>query len=226
MELALLIISSSLFFLTHIFLSHGSIRERLVSRLGVLGFRAVYSLVSIVTLGAAVWMMAVLEGPEKGEELWSLAWYGYPVVYLLMLAAFVLVFQAIHNPSPAGMMPAEARPAGILRITRHPMNMGIALFGLAHFMANGVPADLFFFGSIFLTGFIGAYHQDRRKAREKAEEFIEFQNNSSILPFAGIIMGKTRFAWEEINKTGLVLAITAFVLLFVFHKTLFGGTPF
>ncbi|MFO8058201.1 MAG: NnrU family protein [bacterium] len=226
MGLALLIIASSFFFLTHILLSHGRIREGLVSALGLLGFRAVYSFISIVPLGAAVWMMIVLEGPEKGAEFWSLSWYGYPVVYLLMLAAFILVVQSFFNPSPTGMMQERAEVTGILRVTRHPMNMGVALFGLAHLMANGVPADLFFFGSLFLTGLIGAYHQDRRKSREKGQEYIEFKNNSSILPFAGIIIGKNRLARDEINKTGLIIALVAFALFFVFHKSLFGSAPF
>lgn len=226
MGLVLLVVSSSLFFLTHILLSHGRIREKLVSVLGVLGFRAVYSLISIVTLGAAVWMMVVLEGPQKGEELWSLSWYAYPLVYVFMLAAFILVVQAVLNPSPTSMMGGMSEPVGILRVTRHPMNMGLALFGLAHLMTNGNPGDVFFFGAFFLTGLVGAYHQDRRKARELGEEFINFQNNSSILPFAGIIIGKNRLAREEINKTGLVIAVAAFALFFIFHKTLFGGAPF
>lgn len=221
--LILLIIASSLFFLTHLVLSHGFIREAMIEQLSELGFRAVYSLVAFLTLGLAILMMMKVQ--DMGPVFWDSTWL-YPLTYLLMMLAFTLTLLALANPSPTGMMPAAMEPRGVLRVTRHPMNMGIASFALAHLIANGSLGGLFFFGAIFLTGFVGAYHQDRRKAREKGDEFRTFQEQTSVLPFAAIINGKTRLAIKEFSLPLLVIAAAAYVAMIFLHQRLIGVTPF
>ena len=224
MALALLILFSVLFAVTHIGMSHDPLRARLVDRLGVMGFQAVYTIVSFITFGGAIWIFV---GHRKmGPVLWTLPGWLYPLVYLLMLTAFLLLVLSMRNPSPAMMMGGKMEASGVLRITRHPMNMGLACFGLAHVIANGSLGDVFFFGSIFVVGFFGPYHQDRRKVRELGEAYVAFQNQTGVLPFAAIVQGKTKLEAREFSIPFVVIAVLAFVSAIVFHEDLFGIRPY
>ena len=223
MALAGLILFSVLFFATHILLSHDPLRANLIEKLGAKGFQGVYSLVSFITLGGAIWIFAGHR--NAGPILWSLLPWVLPLVYLLMLAAFFLLVHSFITPSPTGMMTKSMEPRGILRITRHPMNMGFACFGLAHILANGALGDVFFFGSLFAVGFVGAYHQDRRKVRELGEPFAAFCRQTGVLPLEAILKGRTSLVAGEFKAPGLVLSLAAFLAVAVFHRALFGVPP-
>ena len=224
MALLLLILFSVLFAVTHIGMSHDPFRARMVEKLGEKPFLAVYSLISLVTLGGAIWIFA--GNQNVGPVLWTLPGWLYPLVYLLMLAAFMLLVLSVANPSPAGMQPASMSAQGVLRITRHPMNMAFACFGLAHMMANGILGDIIVFGSIFVVGFFGSYHQDRRKIREKGKTFIDFQKETSIFPFSAILSGTTRLQMSEFRSLFIAIALAAFITVILLHQKLFGVRPF
>lgn len=224
MSLALLILLSGLFAVTHIGMSHDPYRSRMSEKLGEKPFMGVYSLVSLVTLGGAIWVFS--QTSDLGPVLWTLPTWLHPVVYLLALMGVLLLVLSFADPSPAGMVPAAVEPRGVLRITRHPMNMGIACFALAHMMANGALGDLFFFGSLFVVGCLGPFHQDRRKAREKGESYVTFQEQTSAIPFAAIISGKTKLELGEIRLPFAVMAVVVYVAVILLHGRLFGISPF
>ena len=223
MAVTMLVVFSVLFAATHIIISHGAIRQGLVDKLGEMGFRGVYSLVSLVTLGGAIYFYWGNHG--EGALLWEVPGWTYLIVYALVLLAFMLLALMLANPSPAGMAPAAMEPRGVLRVTRHPMNMGVACFALAHVISNGHLGDVAFWGSLFAVGFIGAYHMDRRKAREKGDEFRKFQEQTSILPFAAVIKGKTKLEAGEFSILLLAGAVIGFVVFIFVHGRLFGQAP-
>lgn len=224
MALAMLILMSVLFAVTHIGMSHDPLRARLVERMGPNGFQLVYTIVSLFTFGAAVWIFA--DNPKAGPVLWTLPHWFYPLVYLLMLLAFLLLVLSMGDRSPAMMIGGKMKAEGVLRITRHPMNMAIACFALAHGIANGSLGDVCFFGSLFVVGFFGSYHQDRRKAREKGAAYTAFQEETGILPFAAVLQGKTRLGPRDLRIPYLVLGILAFVAAIWVHEDLFGVRPY
>ena len=215
MSVFVLILLSVLFVVTHIGMSSDPYRKKMVDKLGQWGFKIIYSLVSFATLGGAIMIYIGYKntGPVPGEiSVWV-----YPLVYLIMLISFLLFFLSFSTPSPTGMMPAKNEPRGVLRVTRHPMNMGIAFFGLAHMMAVGTLGGLFFFGSLFVVGFFGAYHQDRRKAREKDASFATFQSQTSIFPFAAIVFGKTRLEISELKWPFVAVTVVAYIAAIILH---------
>jgi len=225
MILTLIVVFSMLFMLTHIGLSHGSIRQGLVDKLGRWPFRGLYSLVSFGTLGPA----AVLwwQNRHLGPVLWEMPfWPERIIAAALMVFAFFLFFQSLATPSPASMAPAKNEPRGVLRITRHPMNMALALWGLAHLLANGTLGDAAFFGSFVVVGVLGAYHMDARLKRTKGEGFVEFCTNTSVLPFGAIITGRNRLVLSEIAFPLALIAVVVFGALLVFHSRFFGGELF
>jgi uncharacterized membrane protein len=224
MALVMLILMSVLFAATHIGMSHDPLRARLVERIGPKGFQLVYTIVSLVTFGAAVWIFA--HNRKAGPLLWPTHVWLYPVVYLLMLLAFLLLVLSMRDRSPAMMIGGKMKAEGVLRITRHPMNMALACFGLAHMIANGSLGDVFFFGSIFVVGFFGSYHQDRRKAREKGEDYVAFQRQTGIFPFAAIVQGKMRLEAKDLSLPLVIIAVLAFVAAILGHQDLFGVPPY
>ncbi len=215
MELAALVVLSTLFVVTHIGMSSISYRQRLVDRVGELGFLGIYSLISLITLGGAIYIYSKLE--SQGPVLWEMSRVFSPLVFLLLLLAFVLFVLSVHTPSPIGMRPGKSEPKGVLCITRHPMNMGFACFGLAHVIASGTLAGFFLFGAFFAVGFFGAYHQDKIKSMENDPDFNHFQIMTSIFPFGAIVTGRCKIKIEEFSKPLLAIALIGFFVALFMH---------
>ena len=225
MTLTLIVLFSALFTVTHLVLSHGSIREGFIKTIGLWPFRGLYSLITFLTLGPA----AVLwwQNRHLGAVLWELPFWPERIIAgLLVLFGFFLFFQLLATPSPASMMPAKSEARGVLRITRHPMNMGISLWALAHLLANGTVGDVAFFGSFVVVGVLGPYHMDARLKKTKGEDFIEFCKQTSVMPFSAILGRRNRLALDELSFPLALLAVIAFVVLTIFHSRFFGGELF
>ncbi len=215
MSVVALVLFTSLFAITHIGLSHDPLRQRLIDKLGNKGFMVVYSLIALTTIGPAIALIINVE--NTGPQLWDGPFWCYPIVHLLLLLALLLVFLSFANPSATGMMPASMEVRGVLRITRHPMNMGFAFFGLAHLIAGGSLGEIFFFGSFFIVGFLGAYLQDRKVALEKGEPFAKFADQTSVFPFAAIVTGKSQLKVDEISKPIVLVSLAAYIAAILLH---------
>ena len=221
-NLILIVAFSLLFPATHMLLSHGRIRETLVRVLGgEWRFRGAYTLVSFLTFFPLIFIWWFHRG--LGPVLWELPfWLERAIALPLMLLAVVLFVMMLATPSPASMRPGPTVARGILSVTRHPMNMAFACFGLAHVVTNGFLGDVFFFGQFAVLGLLGAFHQDARLARDRGEPFREFMAATSVLPFVAILQGRSRLAADRRTLTMLLIAIAVFVALVIFHQNLFG----
>lgn len=225
MILTLIIVFSVLFVVTHLGLSHGSVRQGLVDKIGEWPFRGLYSLVSFGTLGPA----AVLwwQNRHLGPLLWDLpVWPVRIAAAALLFLGFQLFFQSLATPSPASMAPAKTEARGVLRVTHHPMNMFLAGWGLAHVLANGTVGDVAFFGSFVIVGLVGPFHMDARLRRQKGEDFKQFCEQTSVLPFGAILRGKNRLAVDELSFPLAIIGIAVFAALVFFHGRFFGGELF
>ena len=108
-------------------------RQAMIARLGVLGWKAVYSIVALAGFVALV--LGYAEIRFSSPLLWDppAAWLRM-AVSLLMLPALV-VFVAAY-------LPGRIRAA-----LRHPMLIATAVWAAAHLAVNGRLADLLLFGS-------------------------------------------------------------------------------
>ncbi len=225
MILILIVVFSALFVVTHLLMSHGAIRENLVAKLGQWPFRGVYSVVSFLTLGPA----AVLwwQNRHLGPVLWEFnPWVERGIALVLMLVAVEFLALMLADPSPASMLPGSKEPRGILRVTRHPMNMGLALFGLAHLLANGTVGDIAFFGSFFVLGVVGPFQMDTRLKKTRGEAYVEFCRQTSVIPFVAILRGRTKSRADEISFPLFLIGIIVYVALVIFHSRFFGAEIF
>jgi len=211
---------------THILGSTVPVRGFFIRRIGLPAFKGLYSLVAVATLlplsfvyfaekhaGAAIFV------PPPGMRT---------VTEILMLLAVVILGQAVATTNPMGTMAELSgkhldRARGIQRVTRHPMNLAFALFGLAHCLSNPYEGDWIFFGGFVVYAVASSIHQDRRILAAGPEAARQFQAQTSFLPFAAILSGKQRFAPGEYGLPALGISLAVFVLLLLFHRALFGG---
>jgi len=208
------------FAVTHVGLSSLPVRTRLVARLGERAFQGVYSLVAFAFFIPLV--TTFFGHKHDGRWLWvftrgpALHW----TLYVGMAIALVLVVASLVRPSPAGVVPGDPTPRGVYRITRHPLVMGLALFGALHVLPNGTTADVAFFGGFVLFGLLGAWHQDRRKLALGVPGFAAFHAATPFLHFTG---RETLRGLRELSPAVLAAGIVLTAVVRWFHPSWFGG---
>ncbi len=209
---------------SHMFLSSVKFRPRLVGALGQGGFLGLYS---VIALAIFVPLVSVYMGNKHaGPFLWYWGGIGGAipvvrwVVYVGMGLAFALAVAGNVNPSPASIAgnPDRSEVRGMLRVTRHPLLMGIGLFGLLHLCVARVNvSELVFFGGLPVFTIIGCWHQDQRKLVTLGESFRRFHSETAFFPFA---RGGFRGIAEAPVAVGIGIVIA--VGLRFFHGSLFG----
>jgi uncharacterized membrane protein len=205
---------------THVGLSSLAVRARLVARVGERAFQGVYSLVAFAFFIPLV--TTFFRHKHDGRWLWvftrgpALHW----TLYVGMAIALVLVVASLVRPSPAGVVPGDPTPRGVYRITRHPLVMGLALFGALHVLPNGTTTDVAFFGGFVLFGLIGAWHQDRRKLALGVPGFAAFHAATPFLPFTG---RETLRGLRELSPAVVAAGIVLTAVIRWFHPSWFGG---
>lgn len=205
---------------SHMLLSSARLRPRLVGAIGERPFLGLYSLVAFATFVPLVWLY--FRSRHAGPFLYYLGastgarW----MAYALMAAAFALVVAGALRPSPASVVPGRPEPGGVQRLTRHPVFMGIGLFGVAHLLAAPVnAAELAFFGGFPLFALLGSWHQDARKLAAGGVEFRHFHGATVFLPFSA--PGEIRSALQE-DAIPIGVGVLLAILLRTFHAQLFG----
>ncbi len=116
----------------HIFVTFREARDGVIRTLGLSGYRAAFSLVSLIGLALIVWGYAVYRAHGM-IPVWSPPFWMRHVTVSLMLIAVILVTAAFI-------------PSHIKAWAKHPMLAGIKVWAFAHLLVNG---DL---GSILLFG--------------------------------------------------------------------------
>jgi uncharacterized membrane protein len=205
---------------THMTLSSIRFRETLVRRLGTNAFLGVYS---VIALGVFVPLVRTyFANKHAGPLLWSIAigpglrW----AIYGGMAVAFVLMVSGLVRPSPGNIVPGDATPRGALRLTRHPLFMGLGLFGLLHLIPNGNAADAAFFGGFPIFAVVGCRHQDQRKLVAGPPGFTRFHAATPFLPFTG---AQTIDGIRELGPLVILGGLGATWLVRTFHPSWFGG---
>ena len=113
-------------------------RNSLVAKWGEGPWKGVYSLVSLIGLGLMIYGWSVARNaPEGGGFVYAPAEWTRHAAMLLVLIAFILI-GASHGKGRIKLW------------VKQPMSIGIALWALAHLLANGERADIWLFGSILL----------------------------------------------------------------------------
>jgi uncharacterized membrane protein len=221
------LILASLFFVgIHIVVSGTRLRALLVARLGERPYMGLFSLLSLAGLAWQIW--AYGRAPYVG--LWGQVSDARWIALVLVLIAFLLVVVGLTSPNPTAvggeqLISRGDAARGIFRITRHPFLMGVGLWALVHLVYNGDLASLIFFGSFLVLAVLGPPSIDRKLRDALGESWQKFAAQTSVIPFAAILKGRSRLALGEIGWWRPVIAVLAYAVILHSHKWLFGVSP-
>lgn len=218
---------AALFFtLIHLGISGTRIRDRLVGAIGPNGYMVVFSLASVA---AIVWLVTAYKAAPYAPIWGQLAWWK-PFAIALMLPAFLLVVIGLTTPNPTAVAQealVDKPPIGIVRITRHPFLMGVALWSLVHLVGNGDGASLALFGAMFVVSVAGPPSIDAKRRRTLGDaRWDQFASRTSILPFAAIAAGRNGFVPAELGWWRPLAGIAAYGLMLGGHAHIVGVSPF
>jgi len=226
--MTMLIAAAAFFVLLHLLVSGTSLRGALVK---VMGEGAYMGLFSLASVGGIVWLsMAYGDARGSGEIHWDAGAGARHAAILLMLISLLLVVPGLTTPNPTSVKQEGAlnRPdavKGILRITRHPFLWGVAIWGLAHLLANGDTPSLILFGAMLALAVFGTASIDAKRRKAVGPVWDAFAAQTSNLPFAAILAGKQSLRLGEIGWWRILLAIVVWAGLLFAHPLLFGVSP-
>ncbi|MEZ5708339.1 MAG: NnrU family protein [Blastomonas sp.] len=168
----------------HFVLSH-PLRAPMVARLGENAFLGVYSIFALAALG---WMILAYRAAPSGEALWAANEAIWIVATLLMwIAAIFWAGSLVGNPAlpnPAAKKAAIKEPAGVFRITRHPMMWSFAIWGFVHLLIAPRADNLVLCGGIIILALVGSRLQERKKFVAMGDAWVQWQSRTNFIPFA------------------------------------------
>lgn len=220
-----LVVASVAFLAAH-FVSSTPLRARIVAAAGEKAYLGLYSVGAAAALG---WMIyAYYRAPFA--SLWYVPWLRYAPLVIMPFALILIVCGVLtRNPTLVGqerLLESQEAARGILRVTRHPLMWGVALWAASHVLARGDAAAVLFFGTFLALALCGTALADRRKARALGERWQRFAAATSHVPFAAVAAGRNRFAPAEIGWARPALGIALYIALLLLHPVIFGARPY
>jgi len=126
-------------------------RERAIARIGDGPWKGIYSLLSAIGFVLIVWGFA--QARYTAPTLWTPVPGARHVTIALMLVSMLLLAAYLFKQSH------------ITALVHHPMVWSVAVFGLAHLIANGSAADAVLFGAFLIwaaADLVSSYARDHR----------------------------------------------------------------
>lgn len=172
---------------THFAMSH-PLRAPLVRMLGAGGFQIAYSLVSFATLG---WVYFAFKAAPPADLAGSGA-IGWAIATLLTLPAMILLAGSfIGNPAlptPMAEQQARAEPAGVFKVTRHPMMWAIGLWAASHIILFWSTRTLVTALAMGILALVGAHLQDRKKEALMGDAWAQWESKTGYWPRWGTLL--------------------------------------
>ncbi|KQI73697.1 NnrU family protein [Loktanella sp. 5RATIMAR09] len=196
-----------LFFLTHSVPVRPAVKSRITARIGQRGFGIGYSILSLAMLSLLIWSA----GEAPYVQLWPQMIWQRHVVHIGMLAACLILAFSIGRPNPFSFGGANnqafnpTRP-GIVRWTRHPILLVLALWAGLHLLPNGDLAHVLLFAVLGSFAIAGRALINRRKQREMGAERWNAVNRA---------VQEAPLVQKPLSMPGTALRLAAGVLTFV-----------
>jgi uncharacterized membrane protein len=221
-----LILAGLFFIVLHIGVAGTRLRDALVAGLGARGYMILFAVASL----AGLWWLAWSYNHADYVPLWGQPEWWKLVADVLMLPAFLLVIVGLLTPNPTTVARenlASRPPQGIVRVTRHPFLIGVALWAFLHLVANGDLASVLFFATFLIIALAGAPSIDAKRRRSLGPAAWDaFASRTSILPFGAIAAGRNTLDLAEIGWWRIGLGVLAYLLFIGGHQHIIGVSPF
>jgi uncharacterized membrane protein len=223
----MLIVAVVVFIAIHLLVSGTTLRDRIVAVIGEGPYLGLFSLASIASL---VWMVLAF-GPARDSpantSFWGIGHANRDTAILLVFIAFLFAVPGLLTNSPTRVRGGEQvdKPAavtGMMRITRNPFLSGVAIWAVAHLIANGRLADIILFGGLLIVAVLGPPSIDAKRRRALGDRYRAFEAQTSNIPFAAIIQGRQKLVLGEIWWR-LIVAVIVWAALLWAHPYFTGG---
>jgi len=165
-------------------------RDSMVSRLGALNWRLLYSVVSIASFLVLVHGYGLAR--QEPVVLYQPPVWMRHVSMLLMLPAFVLLLAA-YLP---GRIKAKAK---------HPMLAATKTWAVAHLLANGMLADVLLFGGFLLWAVVDRISVGKRPMVRKTPGAPPGRFNDAIAVIGGLALYGLFVVWAHGKLIGIPL---------------------
>jgi len=223
-----LIAAAVFFVLLHLLVSGTALRGAIVTMIGEAPFMGLFSLASVAGLVWLGWAYGQARG--TGPVFWDLGSPAKHTAVALMLLAMLLVVPGLTTPNPTsvkqeGALEKPNAVQGMLRITRHPFLWGVAIWSVAHLLANGDLPSVILFGSMLALALFGTASIDAKRKRALGARWDAFAGQTSGVPFAAMLAGKQKLSLGEIGWWRLLLGVIVWAALLWGHPFLFGVNP-
>jgi uncharacterized membrane protein len=223
-----LIAAAVFFVLLHLLVSGTALRGAIVTMIGEAAFMGLFSLASVAGLVWLGWAYGQARG--TGPVFWDLGAGAKHAAVALALLALLLIVPGLTTPNPTsvkqeGALEKPNAVQGMLRITRHPFLWGVAIWALAHLLANGDLPSVILFGSMLALAVFGTASIDAKRKRALGARWDAFAGQTSGVPFAAILAGKQKLSVGEIGWWRLLLGVVVWAALLFGHPFLFGVNP-
>lgn len=223
--------AAAAFFLgIHLIVSGTRLRDRIVALTGEWVYLGLFSAASA---GGILWIaIAYNEALMEPNRLYWVApaWLAH-LAPLFMLIAFLFAVTGLTTPNPTAfrserfIQSGDARPKGVVHITRHPFLWGVMIWATVHIVVNGDKASIIFFGTFLLLAALGTLSIDEKRRRMLGDQWDAFARLTSNVPFAAILAGRTKFVFTEDAWWRILASFIAFALVLCGHLWLFGVSP-
>lgn len=204
------------FFLSHSLPVRPPLKTWLQARLGSSGFTLAYSALSLAVLA---WLIGAA-GRAPHVILWNWAPWQVHVPLTVMAPVCLILALSIARPNPFSFGGARndlfdpGRP-GIVRWSRHPLLLALALWAAAHVVPNGDLAHVILFGTFAAFALLGGRLIDRRKHREMGAEWQRLRVAVESAPRVP----------RRIDVARLAAGLALYAALIWVHPVLFGVSP-
>lgn len=173
MGLSVLILGLAVFHANHLFVTFRGARAGAIARFGLVGYRVVFSIVSLAGLALIVWGYGAYRAHDW-IEVWS------PPAFMRHLTIGLMVFAVI-------LTVAVVIPSHIKARAKHPMLAAVKIWAFGHLLSNGDLGSILLFGS-----FLGWAVYARIAAKRRADEMLPVApkgwTNDVIVVVLGIVL--------------------------------------
>lgn len=217
-----LLLTAGLFLGTHLGVSSTPLRGFLIKAMGERAYVGLYSIVAIVTL--VLFVRAYIHTPHTAF-IWLPNMALHAFTKAIVPLGFILLVAGLMAKNPTAVMSDEAVQAplaGILKITRHPVQWAILLWAVGHLVSNGDMASITFFGTFALLSAVGMAGMDARRRFRDEPAWRDFYATTSAIPFAALVRGKTSLALQEINWLAVAIGMVLATLAYYYHQAFTG----
>ena len=158
-----------------------------------------------------------------GIRLWNLQGntFVFYIVWALTAISFIFLYPATYNllEIPSVQKPkVRIYSTGIMRVTRHPQAIGQIIWCIAHSLWIGTSFTLVTSFGLICHHLFAIWHGDKRLEFKFGEEFYQFRDSTSVIPFLAIIEGRQIFKFREYLKFSQLGIFIAIIVIWTSHK--------